>query len=196
MKHMAVVVGRLPRPSPAVGLAENFAARGDLQDAAELAECLAPTADDPLATLLIAVRSALLLGDGERLLRLARQLPKRLLWVEGAAYWRLGDVRHAEQLLTKGLEELAGDERCEAAFHLAVLLWSELRFDEAEAVVRRHCSKARGLVRARLEQMLGWVEVGRERFPLAAGHFERALSTYTKAGERDERFHGRLLQSV
>jgi DNA-binding CsgD family transcriptional regulator/tetratricopeptide (TPR) repeat protein len=196
MKRKAVVVRGQSLPSPAVGLAENFAARGDLQDAAELAEYLAPTADDPQATLLIAVRSALLLGEGERVLRLAQQLPKRPLWAEGAAHWRLGDARLAEDLLTKALADTAGDERCEAAFHLAVLLWSELRFDEAESVVRTHLPNTRGLARARLEQVLGWVEVGRERFSMAARHFERALSTYTKAGERDERFHGRLLQAV
>jgi hypothetical protein len=34
---------------------------------------------------------------------LAHQLPKRLLWVEGVAHWRLGDARHGEHLLTKGL---------------------------------------------------------------------------------------------
>ena len=196
MKRMAVVVRGQPAPSPAVRLAENLAARGDLQDAAELAECLASTADDPQATLLIAIRCALRLGEGERLLRLAQQLPKRLLWVEGVAHWRLGDARLAEQLLTEALAEVAGDEHCEAVFHLAVLLWSELRFDEAESAVRTHLPNARGLVRARLEQMLGWVEVSRERYPMAAGHFERALSTYTKAGERDERLHGRLLQAV
>ena len=46
----------------AVGLAESLAARGALQEAAALAEFLAPTADDPLATLLIAVRSRVWLG--------------------------------------------------------------------------------------------------------------------------------------
>ena len=46
----------------AVGLAGNLAARGALQEAAALAEFLAPTADDPLATLLIAVRSRVWLG--------------------------------------------------------------------------------------------------------------------------------------
>jgi hypothetical protein len=85
MDRMAVVRGQ-PLSSAAVGL-ENFAARGDLQDAAELVECLAPTAGDPQAMLLISIRSALCLEDGERILRLAQQLPKRLLWVEGAAHW-------------------------------------------------------------------------------------------------------------
>lgn len=44
--------------------------------------------------------------------------------------------------------------------------------------------------------MLGWVEVPRERFPVAAPHFAQALSTYTKSGDRHERLHGRLLQVV
>ncbi len=101
--------------------AKNVAARGDVHDAADLAQFLAPTAGDPQAMLLIGVRSALCLEDGERILRLAHQLPKRLLWVEGVAHWRLRDARHAEQLLSKRLEELA------------VFLWSERRLDEAEA---------------------------------------------------------------
>ncbi len=183
-------------PSPAVGLAQSFAARGDLRDAADLAEFLAPTADDPEAALLVAVGSAVRLDEGERILRLAQQLPKRFLWVEGIARWRLGDARGAEELLTKGLEGSAGDERTEAAFHLAIVLWSERRLDDAETIVRTHRPNARGLARAKLEQMMGWIDVGRERFPVAARHFERALTTYTKTGERDERLHGRLLQAV
>jgi DNA-binding NarL/FixJ family response regulator len=193
MKRMTVVRAEsvLPR---AIGL-ERLAARGDLADAAELAECFASTTVDA-ATLLVGIRSAFLLGDGERALRLAQQLPKRLVWVEGAALWRLGCARRAEQLLTEAQGCTVDGERSEAAFHLAVLLWSELRYDEAEALVRTHYACARGLSRARLEQMLGWLELGRERFSLAGGHFERALRTYKEAGERDERFHGRLLQSV
>jgi DNA-binding CsgD family transcriptional regulator len=179
-----------------VTLAKNFVARGDLHRAADLAQVLTPTIGDAQTMLLIGIRSALCRKDGERVLRLAQQLPKRLLWVEGVAHWRLGDSRHAEGLLTKALDDAASDERYEAAFHLAALLWSELRFDEAESVVRTHLPNARGLVRARLEQMLGWIEVGRERFPVAVRHFERALSTYTKAGQRDELLHGRLLQAV
>ena len=42
-----------------VALATNFAARGDLHDAVDLAQFLAPTVGDPQAMLLIGIRSAL-----------------------------------------------------------------------------------------------------------------------------------------
>ncbi|MGP6158636.1 MAG: LuxR C-terminal-related transcriptional regulator [Vulcanimicrobiaceae bacterium] len=173
-----------------------MAARGDLLDAADLAESLAACSADSEAGLLLAARCSLRLGDGERILRLSKQLPKRFAWMEGVAHWRMADARRADPLFAEALEELGGDERSEAAFHFSVFLWSERRFDEAEAVVRAHLQSARGIWRASLEQMLGWIEVGRERFPVATRHFERALSSYAKSGERDERLHGRLLQAV
>jgi DNA-binding CsgD family transcriptional regulator len=185
-----------PLSAPAFEIARTFAERGDLRDAADLAECSAPGFADPEAALLLAARCALRLGDGERILRLAKQVAKRFVWMEGVAHWRMGEPRRSDALFAKSLEELAGDERSEAAFHYAVFLWSERRLDEAETVVRAHVQSARGIWRASLEQMLGWVEVGRERFPVATRHFERALSTYAKSGERDERLHGRLLQAV
>ena len=93
----------------AVDLAESLAARGALQEAAALAEFLAPTPDDPLATSLIAVRSRVWLDEGEPLLRLAQQLPKRLLCVACYALFRVGDAHRAVQLFTKGLVGLAGE---------------------------------------------------------------------------------------
>jgi DNA-binding CsgD family transcriptional regulator len=173
-----------------------FAERGDLRDAADLAEVCAPGSSEPDEALLLAARCVLRLEDGERILSLAKQVPKRFGWMEAVGHWRAGDARRSDAPFAKGLDDLGGDERSEAAFYFAVFLWSERRLDEAETVVRAGLQNARGIWRGSLEQMLGWVEVGRERFPVATRHFERALGTYAKSGERDERLHGRLLQAV
>ncbi|MFY9780614.1 MAG: helix-turn-helix transcriptional regulator [Candidatus Baltobacteraceae bacterium] len=184
-----------PLAVPTIALAQAFAARGDLQDAANLAESSGSNADDAAASLL-AARCALPLGDGERIMRLAKRLPDRFGWIQGAAFWRTGGAHRSDALFAGSLEHLSGDERAEAAFHYAVFLWSKRRLDEVEVLVRAHLQNARGLWRASLEQMLGWVAVSRERFPVATRHFDRALSSYVKSGERDERLHGRLLQAL
>jgi DNA-binding CsgD family transcriptional regulator len=175
-------------------LASAFAARGDLKDAADLAEAIAARQPDPDAALVLAARSLIRIGDGERVQRVSRGLSQKLAWVEASAYWCLHDTTRAITLLERAVaEKRAGPDDIYA---LVIFLWSERKLDDAESLVLPALERADAHATSRLEQMLGWIELSREKYVLAGHHFKRALAYYERAGRRDEWFRGRLLQTL
>jgi len=172
-----------------------YAGRGDLSEALAVAEGAAAKEQLPEETLLLAACCAVRLGDGERSRRIARRLTKKRLWIDGAAQWRLQNNERAKKLLTSRTGVAPGD-RDRAAHVLGIVLWSEGKLDEAERLAREPASDSRGLFGALREQLLGRIELSRDRSAAATRHFERALQRYAKAGERDERLRGNLLRNI
>jgi DNA-binding CsgD family transcriptional regulator len=188
-------------PSDVAGLAFEHFRSGDLRLAARLALAGIASGDPSPGLPELAARAAIRTGDAEVLERaLAAVVPSRdgdpRAWMRAAFQARYGDVADAVRELRAALSAAAPGMRHEVAYHLGVGLWRARDLEAAEAVVVDHASDARGVDAAALQQMLGWIEIARERYPFAGRHFADALATLDAAGDNDAWARARAMQAL
>ncbi|MEA2718517.1 MAG: Bacterial regulatory protein luxR family [Candidatus Eremiobacteraeota bacterium] len=179
---------------------EHFRA-GDLRLAARLALAGVASGDPSPGLAELAARAAIRTGDAAVLERaLSAMRPSAhgdsRAWMRAAFQARYGDVAEAVRVLRDALDSAPPGTRDEIAYHLAVGLWSLRDLEAAEAVVLRHLDNAQRFDAAALQQMLGWIEIARERYPFAGRHFAEALATLEAAGERDEWARARAMHAL
>lgn len=174
---------------------------GDLRLGAKIALGGLASGDTSPGLAELAARSAIRTGDAATLeaalLLIAPSAegdPRR--WLRAAFDARYGDAERAAHVLRDAGRAARGDARFEVAYHLAVALWTKRELDAAEAVLLAHLEGAAGFGLAWLQQMLGWIEVARERYVFAGRHFADALATLDTVRERDEWARARVMHAL
>ena len=190
-----------PGVPPALHLARERYAAGDLGLAQVLATALADQEIEPVQSLSLAGRAALRRSDFEAVGRLAERLHQRgregqreAAALEGAAAGRAGDLPRAKALLEPLLT--AEPAAAKVAYDLALAHWNAGELDEADAIAQRFAAIAKGIDRVALVQLRGWIEVRRERYSAALRLFDEALRSFPALEERDEWLLARTLQAA
>ena len=119
--------------------------------------------------------------------------------LHGAALTRTGRREQGETLLDetaalakRGVPHLAA----EVAYYRAVSRWSSQRLAEAEEIVEAALPAAKDVHRARLLQLLGWIDVRSENYSGAARQFTAALEELNRAKQPDAQGRARLLNAL
>lgn len=113
----------------------------------------------------------------------------------GAALTRTNRREHGEALLDESaaaaqkLPKLAA----EVAYYRALSRWSTYQLAESEEIIEAALPAAADVGRARLLQLLGWIDVRRENYGAAAHEFTAALDELTKAKNADVKGRARIL---
>ncbi len=84
----------------------------------------------------------------------------------------------------------------EVAYYRALRRWSTHRVTDAEEIVEAALPAASGVVRSRLLQLLGWIDVRREAYAAAALDFTAALDELDKAPETDAKGRAAILHAL
>lgn len=84
----------------------------------------------------------------------------------------------------------------EVAYYRALSRWSSHQLDEAETIVEAALPRATDVVRSRLLQLLGWIDVRRENYATAATQFTAALDALDKARHPDVKGRARILNAL
>jgi len=92
----------------------------------------------------------------------------------------------------RGAPQLAA----EVAYYRAVSRWSSHRLAEAEEIVEAALPAAKDVHRARLLQLLGWIDVRSENYSGAARQFTAALDELNRAKQPDVLGRARLLHAL
>ncbi|HTD34829.1 MAG TPA: helix-turn-helix transcriptional regulator [Candidatus Elarobacter sp.] len=119
--------------------------------------------------------------------------------LRGSALVRLGRLDDGIPLLERAATDAAVADRAiraEAGYELALGYFTARRFDEAEATLDAYADHEAGIVHARALELFGWIEVRRERYPIAARHFLDALDALRAAPQRDAAMHASLLHGM
>jgi DNA-binding CsgD family transcriptional regulator len=175
---------------------------GDLRLAARIALAALASGDTSAELAEMVGRAAIRTGDAELLeqaLSAMRPQPNGdpRVWMRAAFLARYGDVLGAARDLRAALELAPPGVREEIAYHLALALWNLRDLETAESVVQRYIDGASGAHRALLQQMRGWIEIARERYPFAGRHFTDALGTLDAiVGEDDDWLRARIVQAL
>jgi DNA-binding CsgD family transcriptional regulator len=82
----------------------------------------------------------------------------------------------------------------EVAYLLAVDEWERRRYDRAAELVARNVRA--GVHLPESEALLGWIDVAKERFSAAAGHFLAALGHLNAAPRDDVRLRARMIHAL
>ena len=98
----------------------------------------------------------------------------------------------AAALAKRGAPQLAA----EIAYYRAVSRWSSHRLAEAEEIVEAALPAAKDVHRARLLQLLGWIDVRSENYSGAARQFTAALDELNRAKQPDVLGRARLLNAL
>jgi DNA-binding CsgD family transcriptional regulator len=119
--------------------------------------------------------------------------------LRGTALVRLGRGGEGVALLERAVDDAAlakEPPRAETAYELALAYFGLGRLDDAETVLDAHADPAAGIVHARALELYGWIEVRRERYPIAARHFLDALDALRAASQRDAPMTASLLYGM
>ena len=81
----------------------------------------------------------------------------------------------------------------ELAYYRALSRWSTHRLAEAEEIVETALPGAVGMIRSRLLQLLGWIDVRRENYGAAVHEFTAALDELKTATDADVQGRARIL---
>ncbi|GAC1572255.1 MAG: hypothetical protein NVS3B7_02840 [Candidatus Elarobacter sp.] len=84
----------------------------------------------------------------------------------------------------------------EVAYYRALSRWASHRLTDAEQIVESALPAATGIVRSRLLQLLGWIDVRRENYGAAAREFTAALEEHDKAGTPDVKGRATTLHAL
>jgi len=117
----------------------------------------------------------------------------------GAALTRTNQRKRGETLLDDALSTASRAEMplvSEIGYYSALSRWSSNRLDDAEAIVESALPRAAGAARSRLLQLLGWIDIRRENYAVAAHQFTAALETLDKANRPDLKGRTRILQAL
>lgn len=119
--------------------------------------------------------------------------------LRGAALVALGRADDGLPLLLAAAAPDAGvhaSVRAQAGYELARAYWSAGRLDDAESALDAHVPPEADMVYARALELYGWIEVRRERYPIAARHFLDALDALGRSPHRDPAMHASLLYAL
>jgi DNA-binding CsgD family transcriptional regulator len=146
-------------------------------------------------------RPAEVVASLERARKEAKGIEETVLvqMLAGAALTRTNRRERGEALLDEtSVLAARGPTRLvpEVAYYRALSRWSSHRLDEAEAIVEAVLPKAADVVRSRLLQLLGWIDVRRENYGAAAQQFTAALEALDKARHPDVMGRARVLQAL
>jgi DNA-binding CsgD family transcriptional regulator len=117
----------------------------------------------------------------------------------GAALTRTNHRERGEKLLDDALEIASRDGAHlvpEIGYYRALSRWSSRRLDEAEEIVELALPRATDAVRARLLQLLGWIDVRREAYAAAAQQFTASLEALERSPQSDHQLRARLLHAL
>ena len=84
----------------------------------------------------------------------------------------------------------------EIAYYRALSRWSSFRLSDAEEIIDSALPDATDVIRARLLQLLGWIDVRRENYGAAAHEFTAALDELNKAKNTDLKGRGKILYAL
>ncbi|HEY0383893.1 MAG TPA: helix-turn-helix transcriptional regulator [Candidatus Elarobacter sp.] len=119
--------------------------------------------------------------------------------LHGAALTRTSRREQGETLLDqtatlakRGAPHLAA----EVAYYRALSRWASYRLPEAEEIVEAALPGARDVHRARLLQLLGWIDVRSENYSGAARQFTAALEELNRAKQPDVLGRARIINAL
>ncbi len=98
----------------------------------------------------------------------------------------------AAALAGRGAKRLSA----EVAYYRALSRWSARQLPEAEAIIEAALPAATGVIRSRLLQLLGWIDVRRENYAAAAPSFTAALEALDAADGADVKGRARILNAL
>ena len=84
----------------------------------------------------------------------------------------------------------------EVAYYRALSRWGAHQLAEAEEIVERALPQATDVVRSRLLQLLGWIDIRRENYGAAAHEFTAALDELDKAKRADVKGRASILHAL
>jgi DNA-binding CsgD family transcriptional regulator len=117
----------------------------------------------------------------------------------GAALTRTSARERGDSLLDQTSALAARSAKplvAEVAYYRALSRWSSRRLAEAEEIVEAALPAATGVVRSRLLQLLGWIDVRRENYAAAAPAFTAALEALEEADDADLKGRARILNAL
>jgi DNA-binding CsgD family transcriptional regulator len=165
--------------------------RGERAEAAFLLARAALRAGQP-ARALIALDDAAELAEGADERVTAAML-------RGTALVRLGRADEGLPLLERAAADGASAHhavRAEAGYDLALAYYAANRLDDAETTLDAHADPDADIIHARALELYGWIEVRRERYPIAARHFLDALEVLRGTTHRDALMVASLLHGM
>ncbi len=164
--------------------------------------------DDRIASALLQARALLAVDRPEAVASLLERTAKEVKRSEetvlsrmllGAALTRTNRREKGEALL----DEAAALARqsvpglvAEVGYYRALSRWSSHRLPEAEEIIETALPVATDIVRSRLLQLLGWIDVRRENYGAAAHEFTAALDELNKAKHTDVKGRARILTAL
>ncbi len=117
----------------------------------------------------------------------------------GAAMTRTNQREQGESVLEQAAELAqrgAAGLASEIAYYRALSRWSSHRLTEAEEIVEAALPAASGVIRSRLLQLLGWIDVRRENYGAAVHEFSAALDELKQTQETDVKGRSRILNAL
>ncbi len=118
--------------------------------------------------------------------------------LRAAAATRIGRCEAGD----RSLDELAQQSdlpptiATEVAYYRALSRWSSYRLDDAEAIIEGQIERAEGVIRSRLMQLRGWIDIRRENYAAAAHQFSAALDTLRSAPRKDPKGSAAILHAL
>lgn len=119
--------------------------------------------------------------------------------LRGTALVRLGRTDEGLPLLERAAADGAVAHhavRAEAGYELALAYFTAGRLDDAESALDAHADPEADIIHARALELFGWIEVRRERYPIAARHFLDALDALRRSSHRDAVMQASLLHGM
>jgi DNA-binding CsgD family transcriptional regulator len=164
--------------------------------------------EDRIASAALQARALLALDRHDQVVPLLQRASKE---VKGAEETALTQMLHGAALTLSGRrdqgEALLDDAAAlakrnapqlaaEIAYYRALSRWASHRLAEAEEIVESALPGARDVHRARLLQLLGWIDVRGENYSGAARQFTAALDELNRAKQPDAQGRARLLHAL
>ncbi|HEY4440417.1 MAG TPA: LuxR C-terminal-related transcriptional regulator [Candidatus Elarobacter sp.] len=165
-----------------------------------------PTGGDLIPALLLHARALLALGRPAEVPAVLDgagevtdpELESALQMLRGAALTRGPRPADGETLLAEAAarSERFPERAAEIAYYRALSRWAAHDLGAAEALIDAAQPPPAGVVRSRLEQLRGWIEVRRERYRDAAVRFRGALAALDASDERDAKGRATILHGL
>jgi DNA-binding CsgD family transcriptional regulator len=164
--------------------------------------------EDRVASAVTQSRALLALGRQDQVMPILQRASKE---VKGAEETALTQMLHGAALTLAGrrdqgealLDETATVAKrgapqlvAEVAYYRALSRWSSHRLAEAEEIVESALPASKDVHRARLLQLLGWIDVRSENYSGAARQFTAALDELNRAKQQDVLGRARLLNAL
>ena len=119
--------------------------------------------------------------------------------LRGTTLVRLGRLEEGLPLLERAAVDGASAHhavRAEAGYDLALAYFTANRLDDAVTALDTYADPGADIIHARALELYGWIEVRRERYPIAARHFLDALEVLRSTTHRDAVMVASLLHGM